>query len=177
MMCLRPHYGRYLLWWCAVWFLVTLLTQIPECYERSKSLAPWRHTTIPGELVGFAFSRLLIGVPFALLWGSLSWLLLWGTLAILNWCVKRNGLQNYNKSTRGIVVVVVLLAAIAETVALGAPLANWNTNTANVSLAIEDSPAITISDRSIGIESDGILLVFPLSFLVAGFAASRCQQI
>ena len=178
-MCLRPHYGRYLLWWCAAWFSITVLTQMPECYERSQSLAPWRHTSIAGELVGFAFSRLLTEVPFALLWGSFSWLLSWGLFALLS-KIDGRGRSQYNiELTLAIVVKAVLLLAALETIALGVPLASINTDWANFSMAIDDAPALTITDRSIGIQSSGILLVFPLACLIAGFmtARHRCTNI
>ena len=40
MKCARLPYGRYLLWWCGVWLLVTVPTQLPECYERTRVGAP-----------------------------------------------------------------------------------------------------------------------------------------
>lgn len=173
MICQRPNYGQYLLWWCVVWFPVTVFTQMPECYERSLSLAQWRHTSIPNELVGFIFSRSLMELPFALLWGSLSWLSLWAALVILDRFVRRSSLQYYERSVLGIALCVIVLLATLQAVALGVPLARWNTNEANFSLAIEDDPAVTITDRSIGIESDGIVLVFQMACLVAGFAVAR----
>lgn len=169
----RPNYGQYLLWWCIVWFPITVLTQMPECYERSRSLAPWLHTSVPGELIGFAFSRLLAELPFGLLWGSLSWLLLWGALGMLGKFVRQSSLQYHDRSALGIVLCVVVLLATLQTIALGVPLARWNTGAANFSLATDDAPTLTITDRSIGIESDGVLLVFPLACLVAGFAMVR----
>ena len=175
MTSLRPRYGRYLLWWCAVWFPVTLLTQMPECYERSPSLAQWRHTSIPSETVGFAFSRLLMEVPFALLWGSLSWLLLWGALVIEN-RLDRRSVQYREKPVAATIVRAIVLVAALEAVILGVPLARMNTECANFSLATDDEPAVTITDRSVGIESGGVLLVFPLASLAAGCAVARYHR-
>ncbi len=55
---------------------------------------------------------------------------------------------------------------------LGVPLGNINADMANFSLAIEDTPPVTISDGSIRIESAGIMLAFPLACLIAGLLAA-----
>ncbi len=69
---IRPRYGSYLAWWCGTWLLITVLTQMPEYYERSLVLAPWEHSSISSELAGFAGGTSLMELVFGLLWGSLS---------------------------------------------------------------------------------------------------------
>ena len=85
-------------------------------------------------------------------------------------------LRYHDKSALAIAVKAVLLLAVLETVALGLPLASANTDWANFSPAIDDAPALTITARSVGIESGGILLVFPLACLAAGFMAAKYQR-
>ena len=154
----RPRYGPYLAWWCGTWLLITVLTQMPEYYERSLVLAPWEHSSIGSEMIGFAGGTSLIELICGLLWGSLSWLLQWGFAALRSFWPR--------------VPTVVLLVCV-EGLLLGLPLANINTSMANFSLAGEDTPPVTISDGSIRIESIGILLAFPLACLVAGRMAAK----
>lgn len=166
----RPPYGPYLLWWCTAWLLVDVSTQMPECSERSPSLAAWRHSTVHAEMLGFAGSRALMDAPFSLLWGTLSWLLHWGLAAL----AARLGVPAF---VRGAAlrlwprVAPVVLLACLEALTLGLPLSALNTDFANFSLCIEDTPPVTISDGSVGIESLGILLAFPLACLAAGMLA------
>ena len=172
----RPNYGRYLLGWLGVWLLLTVPTQLPECYERSMVNAPWEDSSVFSELVGFAGSRSLVEVPCGLVWASLSWLLQWGTSSTLGRLRKAAYFQgrDFRPCLWGMASVVLL--ACGETVLLGAPLAHENTDWANFSLCIEDSPAVTITDRSIRIESTGILLAFPLACLAAGYFGGVRQK-
>ncbi len=63
--------ARYLLWWFGLWLLLTVPTQLPECYERSVVNAPGEHMSVFGGLIKFAGGRLLIEIPFGVIWASL----------------------------------------------------------------------------------------------------------
>lgn len=153
MKCVCPRYGLYLLWWCGVWLLTTVPTQMPELYERSLVNGPWEHISVFSEMMGDAGGRLLLEIPFGLMWGSLSWLLQWGISS---------------KQSRSPMTAVVLVALV-EAALLGLPLAYINTGLVNFSLGTEDRPAAIITNRSILIESTGILLAFTLACFVAGY--------
>lgn len=165
----RPNYGRYLLWWGAAWLLLTVPTQLPECYERSVVNVPKDRMSIFGELIKFANGRLLIEVPLGVIWASLSWLLQWGMSVWLGRLPAPGYLRTERTKRLWASMAAVVLLAAVEVVVLGLPLAYLNTDFANFSLAIDDTPAVTITDRSIMIESLGILLAFPLACLVAGY--------
>ncbi len=172
----RPNYGLYLLWWGAAWLLLTVPTQLPECYERSVVNAPEDRMSIFGELIKFAGGGLLIEVPFGLMWASLSWLLQWGVSIWLGRRPEPRFLRTEGSKRLWAGMAAVVLLAAVEAVVLGLPLAYLNTTFANFSLAIDDTPAVTITDRSIMIESTGILLAFPLACLVAGYSSGRGRK-
>ncbi len=170
-------YALYLLWWCAVWLLITVPTQLPECYERSKVNAPWEHTGIFNELMGFLGSRLLMEIPFGLIWGSLSWLLQWASSAIVGRFPMPHLLEKRVSTSLWFHIVPLVLLACVEAILLSIPLGYLNADWANFSLAIEDSPPVTISDNSIRIESAGIMLAFPLACMVAGYLAVKRRHL
>lgn len=168
---MRWHYSRYLLWWCGVWLLTTVPTQLPECYERSKVYAPGDHLSVFSELMQFAGSRALVEVFFGLIWGSLSWLLQWGASAAVGQFRVPSLFQRGALTGLWFHLAPIVLLVCVEAMVLGVPLGYMNTNLANFTLGPDDSPLVTISDPSIRIESAGIMLAFPLACLFAGYFA------
>ena len=178
MKCVRPRYGLYLLWWCGVWLLMTVPTQLPELYERSLVNRPWEHTSVFSEMMGDAGGRLIMEIPCGLMWGSLSWLLQWGASAAV--CRLRPPRLFQRGALPGLwsCLAPIVLLACGEATVFGVPLGNMNAGLVNFSLCTDDSPPVTITDGSIRIESAGIMLAFPLACIVAGllttfFAAGR----
>ena len=165
----RPNYGRYLLGWLGMWLILTVPTQLPECYERSITIAAVNKSSAFSELLGFAGLRLFMELPCGLMWGSLSWLLQRGTSSIMDQFFAPDFLRHKAMKRLWVGMAAVAVLAFAEAILLGVPLAYTNTSMANFSLAIDDAPAVTITDRSILIESTGILLAFPLACLAAGY--------
>ena len=172
---LRFNYGWYLLCWASFWVLITVTTQLPECYQRSMSLDAGTPAAIDKDLAEFAATRALYEVPFGLFWGSVSWALqrcglyLFGnTPLLLKWLRRGSNLSPVVWPD----VAATLLAACIEGFAFGLPLASLYISVANFSM-LDDAPPVTISDQSISIESVGIVLAFVLSTLVAGFMTGR----
>ena len=131
--------------------------------------------SISGELIKFAGGGLLIEVPFGLMWASLSWFLQWGVSSLLNQ-FRAAGFLPREASTRPWANMDAVLAlAFVEAIALGVPLAYINTGLVNFSMATDDA-VVTITDRSIMIESVGILLAFPLACLAAGYFGGRGRK-
>lgn len=173
MKCARLPYGRYLLLWCGVWLLVTVPTQLPECYERCKVGAPGDHLGIFSELMRVTGSRSLIEVFLGGLWGSLSWLLQWGASAAMGRLpaprlFQPGALTDHRRQIASIVVL-----AGVEAILFGLPLAGMNVGFINYSLRMDDSPLLTITDGSMRTECMGILSAFPLACLIAGFLAAK----
>lgn len=171
---LHPKYGWYLLWWSGLWVLLTVGTQMPECYERAVTLTTGRLFDNLKELAGYAASRLLFEVPLGLFWGSISWLLLWGGVSVFRRTFMPRLLQRNGRSSPSFlwpVLAATIGIAIIEGLILGLPLAGFNTS--DVNFDISDAPFVKISDRSILIENIGIVSAFVLPTLIAGYMTGR----
>ena len=174
------HFGRYFCWWYTIWCTVTCLTQIPERYERSELWAPWDHESVVKEFRGWAFDAAITNLEFGLGWCLVSWLLQRGALSVSNWHRKRMKPRQTRPASKWAGLGAIIFVAVAETVVLGAPLAALNTGFANFGIAgdntpygYDDSVPFVVSDRSVAIESGGILLAFPLACVVAGLRSRR----
>ena len=169
----RPNYGRYLLCWAGLWVLLTVTTQLPECYQRSMSLDAGTPAAINRDLAEFAATRAFYEVLFGLFWGSVSWavqsygLFLFGNTPLLKW-LRRRGV--FPSPFVRPVLAATLLAAFIEGFAFGLPLAAMYVSVAHSSLGAGNdaiSP-VTINDQSIIVQAAGIVLAFVLPTLAAG---------
>jgi hypothetical protein len=175
-----PHFKRYFWWWCAVWCAVTCLTQIPERYERSVLWAPWDHENVLREFCGFAFQGAIINIVCGLGWSLISWLMQWMALSVSHWHQKRMEPRRTRPASKWVGLGAILFVTVVETVGLGIPLAAANTSFANFGIAGDDTPEgyddsvpFVVSDRSIAIQSGGIMLAFPFACIVAGLRSLR----
>lgn len=156
------------------------LTQIPERYERSVLRSPWDHESVTREFCGFTFEGAIENVVFGLAWSLASWLLQWAVLSVSNWGWKRMKLRRTRPASKWVGIEAILFLAVVETVVLGASLSSLNTSFANTGFAGDDTPdgyddsiPFVVSDRSIAIQSNGIMLAFPIACIVAGLRSLR----
>jgi len=171
---LRPKYGWYLLCWVGLWVLLTVTTQLPECYQRSMSFDAGTPAAIDRDLAEFAATRAFYEVLFGLFWGSVSWALqsyglyLFDNTPLLKWLRRR---WVFPSPLVRPVLAATLLAAFIEGFGFGLPLAGFYVSAANFSLGIGNDavPPVTINDQSITVQAVGIMLAFILPTLAAGY--------
>ena len=142
--------------------------------------APWDHESIISEFCGFAFQGAIINIAFGLGWSLVSWLLQWVALWVSNWDQKRMKRRRTLPVSIWAGLGAIIFVAVVETVGLGVPLAALNTSFANFGIAgdntpdgYDDSVPFVVSNRSIAIQSGGIILAFPIACIVAGLRSLR----
>ena len=153
-------YMWYLLCWTGFWILLTVATQLPECYQRSNATDAGTPSFIYRDLAEFAMWRAVYEVPFGLLWGSLSW-----------WLYSRR--FDVQRHFARLIMSATILVALMQGVVFGLPLAYLYTLFANFGMGNDDVPPVTINDQSIAIEAVGIVFAFILPTLFASSMAER----
>lgn len=122
----------------------------------------------------------MINIAFGLGWSLVSWLLQWVALCVSNWVQKRMRPRRTRPASKWAGLGALIFVTVIEAVGLGTPLAALNTSFANFGIAgdntpdgYDDSVPFVVSDRSIAIQSGGILLAFPVACIVAGLRSLR----
>ncbi|MGI4790571.1 MAG: hypothetical protein ACRYFS_17185 [Janthinobacterium lividum] len=171
-----PKFVLYLLCWTGLWIVITVVTQMPECYQRSNALDAGTPSAIYRDLGEFAEYRALLEIPFGLLWGSVSWGLQFGGISVLRRFPVPKLLQAKGVTSPSFVwptITATILVSLLEGAVFGLPAAALNTSFANFDLVSDDMPSVTINTQSIAIEAAGIVLAFVLPTLIAGCVTSR----
>ena len=142
--------------------------------------APWDHESVIKEFCGFAFQGAIFNIACGLGWSLVSWVLQWVALSVSNWDRNRMKLRQMRPVSEWPGLGAIVFVMVVETVGLGAPLAALNTSFANFGIAGDDTPdgyddsvPFVVSDRSIAIQSGGIVLAFPIACTVAGRRSLR----
>ena len=166
-------YARYLLWWTGLWILLTVMTQLPECYQRSNAMDAGTPSFIYRDLAEFVMWRALCEVPFGLLWGSLSWWLYLRRFDVQRHLIPPEVLLQKNSFSpfRRLMTSSTPLVALMQGVIFGLPLALLYTGFANFGMGNDDVPSVTINDQNITTEAVGIVMAFILPTLVASSLA------
>lgn len=153
--------------------LITVVTQLPECYERALTFTTEKPSSV---ICRFAETRALAEVPFGLIWGSLSWLLYLGGLKLFRRFPVPNRLKQRGILSPSLVwpvfAATVSIAAL-EGLILGWPLAGLYSGFVNTNLPPGDYPFVMVSDRSIMVGALGIVSAFVLPTLAAGYATAH----